>query len=77
MRLAIREDIQLWQEGALPARLIWRAERWRIIDQPSLQSSGPLWDNWRFTARSDVDHRTAVMDVEHVGDRWMLVASWD
>lgn len=77
MRLAIREDIQLWQEATIPARLIWRSERWRIIDQPSRQSSGPLWDNRRFTARSDVDHRTAVMDVERVGDRWMLVAAWD
>ncbi|WP_347976518.1 hypothetical protein [Microbacterium sp. ProA8] len=52
-------------------------ERWRIIDTPTRSDGGLLFQSWRFTARSDVDHRTRVMDVEEVDGQWMLVASWD
>ncbi|WP_188744599.1 hypothetical protein [Agromyces bauzanensis] len=44
---------------------------------PTLQARGVLCDSWRFTARSDRDHRTVVLDVERVGERWLLVAAWD
>lgn len=77
MRVPVREDIQLWCEAGVPRRLVWRRERWRVIDTPTLQADGNLWDAWRFTARSDQDHRTVVVDVERVGERWLLVAAWD
>jgi len=48
-----------------------------VIDTPTLHANGNLWDAWRFTARSDQDHRTVVVDVERVGERWLLVAAWD
>lgn len=77
MRVPVREDISLWCERGVPARLIWQRGRWRVIDTPTLQSAGDLWDSWRFTARSDEDHRTVVLDVERVGERWLLVAAWN
>jgi hypothetical protein len=52
-------------------------ERWRIIDTPTRSDGGRLFQSWRFTARSDVDHRTCVMDVEEVDGQWVLVASWE
>jgi len=76
MRVPVREDIQLWCERELPARLVWRGERFRVIDVPSLQARGVFWDGWRFT-RAPMDHRTVVLDVERVGERWLLVAAWD
>lgn len=77
MRMSVREDVQVWCEQGRPARLVVDAERWRIIDTPTRSDGGRLFQSWRFTARSDVDHRTRVMDVEEVDGHWMLVAAWE
>ena len=77
MRVPVREDISLWCEAGVLRRFVWRGERWRIIDMPTRQAAGELWDTWRFTAHSDSDHRTVVLDVERVGECWLLVAAWD
>ncbi len=78
MRTSLREDIQIWCESSVPVRLVWRGERWRVIDRPTMQESSPLlWDAWRFTMRSDRDHRTMVADVERVGERWSMVAAYE
>lgn len=73
-----REDIQLWtDESGSPARLVWRSERWRVIDRPTQQENGTLWATWRFTMRSDADHRTMVADVERTATQWALVAAYE
>lgn len=77
MRVASRDNVQVWCERARPVRLVVDGERWRIIDTPTRSDGGLLFQSWRFTARSDVDHRTRVMDVEEVDGQWVLVASWE
>ena len=77
MRTVMRSDVQVWCERGRPVRLVVESERWRIIDTPTRSDGGRLFQSWRFTARSDVDHRTRVMDVEEVDGHWMLVAAWD
>jgi hypothetical protein len=77
MRVAMREDVQVWCEHGSPARLVVDGERWRIIDAPTRSDGGQLFQSWRFTARSDVDHRTCVMDVEEVDGHWTLLATWE
>lgn len=76
MLVPVREDIQVWCESGVPARTVWRGERWRVIDRPTRQQTG-LWEAWRFTARSDHDHRTAILDVESVDGRWALTAAFE
>lgn len=49
----------------------------RVIDTPTLQADGDLWDAQRFTVRSDRDRRTVDVDVERVGERWLLSGAWD
>ncbi|MFC8679945.1 hypothetical protein ACFT30_00380 [Microbacterium ureisolvens] len=77
MNMKTRGDVQVWCEHGRPARLVVEGERWRIIDTPTRSDGGRLFQSWRFTARSDVDHRTRVMDVEEVEGHWTLVAAWD
>ncbi|WP_203580263.1 hypothetical protein [Microbacterium hibisci] len=77
MQMTVREDVQVWCEHERPVRLVVGGERWRIIDVPTRSDGGRLFQSWRFTARSDVDHRTRVMDVEEVEGHWSLVAAWD
>ena len=77
MRMASREDVQVWCGRDRPVRLVVEGERWRVIDTPTRCDGGRLFQSWRFTARSDVDHRTRVMDVEEVDGQWVLVASWE
>ena len=77
MRMVVREDVQVWCERGRPVRLVVDGERWRVIDTPTRCDGGRLFQSWRFTARSDVDHRTQVMDVEEVDGHWTLVAAWE
>lgn len=76
MYLPVREDVQGWCEHGIPTRAVWRGERWRVIDRPTRQEGG-LWEAWRFTARSDQDHRTIILDVESVDGRWALTAAFE
>ncbi|WP_262003584.1 hypothetical protein [Microbacterium sp. Mcb102] len=79
MLTSTREDIQLWtDETGTPARLVWRGERWRVIDRPTEnETNGALWATWRFTMRSDVDHRTVVGDVERTAHQWAFIAAYE
>ncbi|MDQ2697162.1 MAG: hypothetical protein M3Y46_00025 [Actinomycetota bacterium] len=56
---------------------MWRGERFRVVDEPTRHDGGLLFDAWRFVARSDIDHRTVVMDVEQVDGQWSLVATYE
>ncbi len=72
-----REDVQVWSAAGVPVRLVWRGERFRVVDEPTRHDGGLLFDAWRFVARSDIDHRTVVMDVEQVDGQWSLVATYE
>ena len=78
MNTLVREDTQVWcDDEGLPARMVWRAERWRVIDMPTVMEHS-LWPTLRFTVRSEVDAaRTLVVDVERIGGRWALVSSYE
>ena len=71
MLAVIRMDIPVWVEQGRPSRILWRGERFRVINEPTREARG-LWTAWRTIVRSDVDHRTVVVDIE--GDNWALVA---
>lgn len=77
MRMSVRENVQVSCERGRPARLVIGGERWRVIDTPTRCDGGRLFQSWRFTVRSDVDHRTQVLDVEEVDGHWALVAAWE
>lgn len=77
MLTRVRQDVQVWCEDDVPARMVWAGERYRVIDQPTRDDGALLFDVWRFTARSDGDHRTVVVDVEQAGGQWSLVAAYD
>ena len=50
MRMASREDVQVWCEHGRPVRLVVDGERWRIIDTPTRSDGGLLFQSWRLTA---------------------------
>ncbi|GAA2247075.1 hypothetical protein N1031_17300 [Herbiconiux moechotypicola] len=64
----LAEAATLWFEGALPARMLWHGERWRVSDRPT-EPEGLYWAThapdfvaWRFQATS-VGGESRVFDV--------------
>lgn len=75
----ILEDIALWLEEGIPARMVWRGERWRVSDTPTplcetVYLTHPMVRRagWRFQGTNGQGD-CHVFDVQAYGDRWRLI----
>lgn len=81
----------IWFERDLPVELVWRGQRWEVLDAPTriglseddifsaLVTHPPQqWTDWRFVARSQPHAETYVFDIRETGDRaWEVLHVFD
>lgn len=87
MRLMNAPDtVTVWLDDfGRPTRLVWRGDRYRVTDTPTLREDlvlgimhPPRIDGWRFQGTRD-DGQSRVFDVRHDEARqeWELLAVYD
>ncbi|WP_235496952.1 hypothetical protein [Leifsonia sp. Root4] len=81
--LTAADTVTLWLEAGVPARMVWRGQRWRVTDRPTelLREVDPLPPmithapvlrvGWRFQA-ADLNGLNRVFDVCRAGDAWVI-----
>lgn len=79
------DPVTVWLEDELPARMVYKQERWRVIDTPTPLMSEPDWlppaithapmmrVGWRFTARSEESGYAEVFDIQKDDATWLVV----
>ena len=84
------EEIAVWtvDEGR-PVRVVWRGERYRVNDRPTLLAEALIWwhpavthpippEGWRFQAVSESTGIARVFDIqEQANGRWDLLRVYD
>ncbi|PII82417.1 hypothetical protein BMH32_14995 [Leucobacter sp. OLJS4] len=68
------DQVALWLTDGRPDRMVWRSERWRVVDAPA-----PLADaagaRWRFHARSEISGALREFEARSTGGHWFVVAA--
>jgi hypothetical protein len=85
LAIQLDEPVEVWMETARPDRpesMVWRAKRWRVIDEPTV----PDWVHWpthprdyaawRITVLAE-DDEIHVIDILRTSSGWVLVRLWD
>lgn len=84
----LTESIALWLSNGVPARMVWRGERWRVSDTPTRLALEPeflppsithpprLISAWRFQASSN-SGETHMFEARAVGESWGLSRVYD
>ncbi|WP_416444532.1 hypothetical protein AB3K78_14920 [Leucobacter sp. HNU] len=70
----LEEQIALWLADGRPDRLVWRSERWRVVDAPARlpENAGA---GWRFRARSETSGALREFEARSDGEHWFVVAA--
>lgn len=80
----IEHHATLWMDDDVPARMVYAAHRWRVIDTPTRVRES-VWTalveehhglcGWRFQASDDAG-RSVVFDVYKGEDGWRVRHTW-
>ena len=86
--LLLNEQVALWHTDGRPDRMVWRGERWRVVDAPSrlaeelprTRRSAPIAahpapQGWRFRARSETSGALREFEARSEGEHWFVVAA--
>ena len=86
MQTAHMEEIAVWFVDGVPARIVWRGDRFRVNDRPTRLADElglhpaithpPEIYGWRFQARS-VTGQSMVFDVRETSRGWVLLRAYE
>lgn len=82
-------EVTLWFVDNVPARMVWRGRRWRVIDTPTpivreLEWLPPMatrpsesLSGWRFVAKTEGTGPSQVFDVYGSESGWRVRNVWE
>lgn len=86
MQLTHTDEVAVWFANGVPARLVWRGERFRVNDRPTRLEDELGWHpaithppsvvGWRFQARGEAG-RSLVFDVQQTARGWVLLRTYE
>lgn len=81
------DTVTVWSANGAPTRLVWRHQRWAVIDEPTRLENAwvfvthvpPVSPNgWRLTARVETSDETRVFDlIERSDGQFELLHVYD